>query len=210
MVVDNTAATAALQQPLDLGATASVTSLTKASSGHSDILLGAVATRDEALHAKLRTWRATAGAIPGPFECWIALRGLRTLPLRAARQSESALAIAQWLQRHPRVRAVHYPSLDPATRALAAAQMPRGCGALLSFELDGDADDANAVVAAARLVRPATSFGGVESSWERRARWRGEIAPGSLIRLSVGLEEPRDLLADLETALRATSRGPAA
>lgn len=205
LVVDNTLATAALQQPLELGAWASVYSLTKATSGHSDVLLGALTTRDETLLANAREWRANAGSIAGPFETWIALRGLCTLPLRIERQSQSAARIAQHLLDHPRVRRVLYPGLDPATRALAQRQMPAGFGPLLAFEIDGDARAADRVVAAARVIRPATSFGGVESTWERRARWPGESAPESLIRLSVGIEGVRDLLDDVERALAAAT-----
>jgi len=202
-VVDNTTATAALQQPLDLGADASVYSLTKASSGHSDVLLGAVTTRDTTLFERVRAWRNNAGGIAGPFEAWVALRGLRTLPLRIERQSKNALEIAEHLRRHPRVRTVHYPGFDPSTAALASAQMPLGSGPLLSFELDGDGAAAKRVVAASRIIRAATSFGGIESSWERRARWRGESAPPSLIRLSVGIEDVQDLKADIDAALLA-------
>jgi cystathionine gamma-synthase len=200
MVVDNTAATALLQRPLELGATASMYSLTKATSGHSDLILGAVVTRDQALQGRLVQWRTVAGGIAGPFETWLALRGLRTLPLRIARQSETALRLAGWLERHPRVVAVHYPGLEP-TRAVAERQMRAGFGPLLSFELDGDAAAADRVVAASRVIRPATSFGGLGSTWERRSRWPSETVTESLIRLSVGIESPDDLLTDLERAL---------
>lgn len=200
-VVDNTVATAALQRPLDLGATATITSLTKAASGHSDVVLGAATTRDAALHARLREGRTVAGGIPGPFESWIAHRGLLTLPLRIERQSATALEIARWLERHPRVRRVHYPGLEPTSTALARRQMPSGGGPLLSFELDADANTTDGAVRSARLIRCATSFGGVESSWERRARWASETAPESLIRLSIGLEAAADLQADIQQAL---------
>ncbi|MEO6709120.1 MAG: aminotransferase class I/II-fold pyridoxal phosphate-dependent enzyme [Planctomycetota bacterium] len=198
-VVDNTTATAALQRPLDLGANLVVTSLTKASSGHSDVIIGSVTTRDERLHERVRAWRYNAGAIPGPFEAWIALRGLKTLPLRIERQSSNALALAELLARHAKVSAVHYPALT--ARALAETQMSGGFGPLLSFEVHGGAEVADRVVSAARLIRPGTSFGGVESSWERRARWNGETAPPGLIRLSAGIESIRDLEADVLQAL---------
>ena len=201
MVVDNTVATGLLQQPLELGATASLCSLTKSASGHSDVILGAVMTRDPALADDLRSWRAVGGGIAGPMESWLALRGLKTLPLRLERQSSSALILADHLATHPRVGAVHYPGTNQQTLDVARAQMPRGYGPLLSFELDGTAADADAVVSAARLITPATSFGGVESSWERRGRWQGETAPESLIRLSVGIEPVSDLIADLDWAL---------
>ena len=201
LVVDNTTATAVLQRPLDLGATACVYSLTKATSGHSDIVLGAVTTRDRELIERLRGWRTTAGLIAGPFESWLALRGMRTLALRIERQSATALLIARWLGGLAAVRQVHYPGLDAPSGALVERQMPRGRGPLLSFEVEGGAARADAIIGASRLVRPATSFGGVESTWERRARWAGETAPEGLIRLSVGIEEPDDLLADIGQAL---------
>ncbi len=201
MIVDNTVATGLLQQPLELGAIASLCSLTKAASGHSDLILGAVMTRDPALAGQLREWRTLGGGIAGPMESWLALRGLKTLPLRIERQSASALLLALHLAAHPRVRAVHYPGLSEDTLDVARAQMPRGFGPLLSFELDGTGANADAVVTAARLITPATSFGGVESSWERRGRWQGETAPESLIRLSVGIEPVADLVADLDQAL---------
>jgi cystathionine gamma-synthase len=218
MIVDNTAATGLLQRPLDRGATASLYSLTKSLSGHSDVILGAVVSRDPELLAELRAWRNVGGGIPGPAEAWLALRGLKTLPLRISRQSQSAARIAEHLAAHPRVRAVHYPSLltGPAGEA-ARKQMPDGFGPLLSFELatpqadagtDAGADAgaaaaaaADAVVAGSALILPATSFGGVESMWERRARWPAEAAAPSLIRLSVGVEPADDLIKDINDAL---------
>ena len=217
MVVDNTVATGLLQRPLEAGATASLYSLTKAISGHSDVILGAVVSRDAGLLAELRAWRSSGGGIPGPFEAWLALRGLKTLPLRIARQSASALAIAGLLAGHPRVTAVHYPGIagpgvdgsgidgsgiDKALSELARRQMPDGFGPLLSFEVTPDsADAADKVVASSRLILPATSFGGVESTWERRARWPAETAPAGLIRLSVGVEPAADLITDIDHAL---------
>jgi cystathionine beta-lyase/cystathionine gamma-synthase len=207
MVVDNTTATSLLQRPLDRGAAASLYSLTKAISGHSDVIAGAVVSRDPELVAGLRAWRSSGGGILGPFEAWLALRGLKTLPLRIARQSDSALRIARRLAAHPRVRAVHYPGTEPSALAIARRQMPNGFGPLLSFEVDpagaGTAQQAaDRVVASARLILPASSFGGVESTWERRARWPGETAPDGLIRLSVGVEPAADLIADIDDALR--------
>ena len=202
MIVDNTVATGLLQQPLDLGAVASLCSLTKSASGHSDVIAGAVMTRDQALADELRSWRSLGGGILGPMEAWLALRGLKTLPLRIERQSASAMAIATYLGSHPRVTAVHYPGSCRQTLAVATKQMPRGFGPLLSFELEGTAAEADAVVLAARLIVPATSFGGVESAWERRGRWAAETAPGTLIRLSVGIEPAADLIADIGQALR--------
>src|SRR5262249_35172930 len=136
-VVDNTAATGLLQRPLDFGAVASVYSLTKAISGHSDVLGGAVGSRDAALLAAVRGWRTAGGGIPGPFEAWLVLRGMKTLPLRIARMSDNAMAIARFLSGHPRVRAVHYPGITAATLEVARRQMSGGFGPLLSFELRG-------------------------------------------------------------------------
>jgi cystathionine beta-lyase/cystathionine gamma-synthase len=203
LVVDNTVATGLLQRPLDLGAAATMTSLTKSASGHSDVLMGAVATRDRDLAGKVRGWRGVGGGIPGPFESWLVLRGLRTLPLRIQRQSENALAVARYLDGHSRVRVVHYPGTTAATLELARRQMRGGFGPLLSFEVDGGPAEADAVVAASRLILPATSFGGVESVWERRARWSSETAPESLIRLGLGIEPAADLIADLDQSLAA-------
>jgi cystathionine beta-lyase/cystathionine gamma-synthase len=210
MVVDNTTATSLLQRPLDWGAAASLYSLTKAISGHSDVIAGAVVSRESELLNGLRAWRSSGGGILGPFEAWLALRGLKTLPLRIARQSDSALQIAQHLAAHPRVRAVHYPGVDSSTLAVARRQMPNGFGPLLSFEVIPDqAKAADRVVASARLILPATSFGGVESTWERRARWPSETAPAGLIRLSVGVEPVADLIADIDRALSTLAWGSA-
>jgi cystathionine gamma-synthase len=198
-VVDNTVCTGLLQKPLEFGALASVYSLTKSLSGHSDVLGGAVVTRDGSLAETVRGWRTSGGGIPGPFESWLVLRGMKTLPLRIERQSVNALAIATFLAAHPRVTAVYYPGL--LATGIATRQMPRGFGPLLSFELAGTAADADKVVSAAELIVPATSFGGVESSWERRARWAAETAPDTLIRLSAGVEPIGDLISDLTVAL---------
>jgi cystathionine beta-lyase/cystathionine gamma-synthase len=200
MIVDNTTATSLLQRPLDWGAAASLYSLTKAASGHSDVILGAVVSRDAELLAGLRSWRTSGGGIPGPFEAWLALRGLKTLPLRIVRQSDTASRIARHLTGHPRVRSVHYPGMEPSAAALSRRQMPHGCGPLLSFQLNS-ARAADQVIASSRLILPATSFGGVESTWERRARWAGETAPDGLIRLSVGVEPAADLITDIDQAL---------
>jgi cystathionine gamma-synthase len=202
MVTDNTVATGLLQRPLDFGATASLYSLTKSLSGHSDVIGGAVVSRDGDLLAALRAWRSSGGAIPGPFEAWLALRGLKTLPLRIARQSQSSLAIARHLAAHPRVAAVHYPGVTAPAVELAGRQMPDGFGPLLSFEIIPDRGQAaDQVVESSTLIIPATSFGGVESTWGRRGRWAGETAPDSLIRLSVGIEPAADLITDIEAAL---------
>ncbi len=203
VVVDNTFATPLLQRPLDLGADVVVHSVTKFLSGHSDVVLGAVVTRSEELLAALTRQRTLHGAIPGPMEAFLALRGLRTLPLRLERAQRSAADLAVRLGTHPLVTRVRHPSLpaDPG-HELARAQM-RGFGALVSIEVAGGAAAADAVVDAVRLWVPATSLGGVESLIERRRRHAGEpaVVPPELLRLSVGVEDVEDLWADLSGAL---------
>jgi cystathionine gamma-synthase len=206
VVVDNTVATPLRQRPLELGATASLHSATKFISGHADLILGAVITDDEELAASLRSRRTLEGAIPGPVDAYLALRGLRTMALRVDRGEASAADLARRLAEHPGVARVRYPGLpDHPGHELAARQMS-GFGALLSFETHGDADTADRVCAAVRLITNATSLGGVESLIERRARYPSEReagVPETLLRLSVGIEHVDDLWADLEAALAA-------
>jgi cystathionine gamma-lyase len=207
-VVDNSTAGPLLQRPLDLGAGAAITSATKQLSGHADLLLGYVATRDPELARTLRDWRRDAGAIPGPFEAWLAHRSLPTLALRTERACVNAQAIAELLAGRDDVGAVRYPGLprDPG-HALARAQM-RGFGAVVSFEL-ATRERAECFLAAAELVTDATSFGSVQTTAERRARWGGDDVPEGFVRLSAGIEETADLLADVERALAASSRARA-
>lgn len=202
-VCDNTFATPLLQRPLEHGIDIVMHSATKAIAGHSDVLMGAVVTRDDALYARLLRVRTLVGAIPGPFEAWLALRGMRTLGLRLKQAQASALELATRLQGHPAVTRVRYPGLqtDPG-HALASRQMT-GFGSIVSFETVGSADDVDAMCGSARLVLHATSLGGVETSWERRRRWieeRPDI-PETLVRLSVGIEDVHDLWADIAQAL---------
>lgn len=200
-VVDNTFATPMLQQPLSLGASAVVHSATKYIGGHSDLLMGAVIVADELQHEALVEWRTAQGAIPGVMEAYLALRGLRTLPVRFARQQRTAAELAERLDDHRHVERVRYPGLinDPGFER-ASSQMG-GFGAMLSFEVK-DADSADRVIESLRLIVGGTSLGGVESTIDRRARWKGEeIVPGGLLRLSVGLEHPVDLWTDLDDAL---------
>ena len=200
--VDNTFATPLLQTPLDLGADIVVHSVTKYLAGHSDVVLGAVVTGSTALREDLHTERSMRGGIAGPFEVWLALRGLRTLAVRLDRAQANAHAIAERLAAHPTVVETRYPGLpgDPG-HARAAAQM-NGFGAIISFTVDS-AEKATAIAEAVRLWTPATSLGGVESLIERRRRHTAEPAtvPEGLIRLSVGIENLEDLWADLEAAL---------
>lgn len=185
VVVDNTFATPLLQQPLGQGADVAVYSATKFIGGHSDLLLGAAVTADPDLAEALRRSRSLAGATPGALECFLALRGARTLPLRLRQASANATELAGRLGQHPRVARVRYP----------------GFGAIVSFDLP-DAAGADRVCAATRIVRHATSLGGVETTMERRSRHPGqEHLPPGLIRMSVGCEDVEDLWQDLEAAL---------
>ena len=201
-VVDNTTAGPLLQRPLDLGAHFALTSATKQMSGHADVMLGYVTTRDADAAQALRTWRTYAGAIPGPFETWLAHRSLPTLALRLERGCDNALAIARLLAARDDVEGLRYPGLltDPG-HEVAKRQM-RGYGMVVSFDL-GSAERAERFLAGARLVTDSTSFGSVHTTAERRARWGGDAVSDGFIRLSAGSEETADLLADIERALNA-------
>ena len=175
---------------------------TKALTGHSDLILGHVAARDAAWADRLRAWRTQMGAIPGPMEVWLAHRSLATLGLRLQRQCQNAQAMATYLATRPAVQSVRYPGLphDPA-HAIAAQQM-KLFGPVLSFVLPTQAQ-AERFLAACHLLYEATSFGGIHTTAERRARWGGDAIPEGFIRLSAGCEHPQDLLADLAQALDA-------
>ncbi|MFE5310585.1 trans-sulfuration enzyme family protein [Isoptericola sp. NPDC056605] len=203
-VVDNTFATPLGQRPLDLGADVVVHSVTKYLAGHSDVVLGAAVTRDDEIAAGLRAYRTLHGAIPGPMEVWLALRGLRTLHLRVERASASAAELARRLAAHPGVAEVRHPSLPGDPGHERAAGLMNGFGAILGVRPHGGPAAADAVVAAVRLWVPATSLGGVESTLERRRRFATEspTVPEDLLRLSVGVEDVEDLWADLDQALR--------
>ena len=206
LACDNTFASPVLQQPLALGADIVMHSTTKFLGGHSDVLGGVVVVREpgETL-GRLRDFQGAGGGVPSPFDCWLLLRSLATLPLRVRAQSAGALAIARFLAQHPGVECVHYPGLaNHPGHALAARQMHDGFGAVVSLQVPGGAADALAVAARARLFTRATSLGGVESLIEHRASMEGPATrtPPNLLRLAVGLEHPDDLVADLERALR--------
>jgi cystathionine gamma-lyase len=205
VAIDNTTATPLAQQALALGADISVCSDSKAMTGHDDLLLGHVATQDPELLARLLAWRSQAGAIPGPMETWLAHRSLATLDVRLRRQSANALALASALARHPAVLHCRYPGLpeDPAHQQ-ASTQMSL-YGPVVSFTL-ADQRAAERWLGALRLVTPATSFGGVHSTAERRARWGGDDVHPGFIRLSAGLEDPEDLLHDVIQALGNTKQ----
>ncbi|MEQ1855677.1 MAG: cystathionine gamma-lyase [Longimicrobiales bacterium] len=202
VVVDNTTATGYLQQPLALGADYVVASDTKAVTGHADLILGHVASRDPARVSALRDWRTRHGAIPGPMEVWLAHRSVATLPLRLGCQCVSAMRLAEFLAAHAAVKAVHYPGLPTHPGHAAAKRQMRAFGGVVSFDL-GDRARAERFMGALQLVREATSFGGVHSTAERRARWGGDAIGEGFIRFSVGCEAIEDILADVEEGLRA-------
>lgn len=187
VVVDNTFATPLLQRPLEDEVDLVVHSATKYLAGHSDVLMGALVTRDEELYGVLKGRRDLVGAVPGPFEAWLALRGLRTLHLRVERAQENAAELARRLGEHPAVAEVRYP----------------GFGGIVSVVLAGGALAADLLTRKTRLWVHATSLGGVESTFERRRRWKVEPAtiPDALVRLSVGVEDVEDLWSDLAGAL---------
>ena len=204
VAVDNTFATPLLQNPLLLGADFVVHSATKFIGGHSDLLLGAVACRRPEDQARLIRRREVSGATPGALECFLALRGARTLALRLRHAQESTGELARRLATHPAVGRVRYPGLPDSPHHAVAARQMRGFGAVLSFEV-ADAATADAVCAQLQVVAHATSVGGVESTLERRAKLPGQQhVPDGLLRLSVGCEHLEDLWADLNSALTAT------
>ncbi|HET6616660.1 MAG TPA: cystathionine gamma-lyase [Gemmatimonadota bacterium] len=204
VAVDNTTATGYLQQPLALGADYVVASDTKALTGHSDLVLGHVATTDPEQASALRTWRTQHGGIPGPMEVWLAHRSLATLPLRLDRQCSSAQQLAAFLSSHSAVEAVHYPGLsDHPGHAIAKRQM-QAFGSVVSFDLATRAR-AEEFLRGLELVREATSFGGVHSTAERRARWGGDAISEGFIRFSVGCESADDILSDVARALEQTA-----
>jgi len=185
--VDNTFATPLVQTPLAMGADIVMHSVTKFLSGHSDVLMGSLSTKDPALLKRLHDSRSFNGSIPGPFETWLALRGLRTFPVRFNKSQESAKTLVERLKTHPKISRVRYP----------------GFGAIISFEVDGTAEHAQKICESSTLIAHATSLGGVESLWERRRRWPMESlsVPEQLIRLSVGCEHVDDIWSDIYHAL---------
>jgi cystathionine gamma-synthase len=205
LAVDSTAATPILTRPLGLGADLVMHSATKYLNGHSDLLAGVLVTRriDERW-AAIKADRHDAGALLGPFEAWLLLRGLRTLALRVRQASENALAIARFLEGHSRIERVLYPGLPSHPQhALAQRQMAGGCGGLLSFLITGDAAAALAIAGRLGLIVRATSLGGTESLIEHRFTIEGAATgvPPNLLRLSAGIEDKDDLIADLAQAL---------
>jgi cystathionine gamma-synthase len=198
VVVDNTVLSPVLLRPLEHGADFVLHSATKILAGHHDALIGVVSCARAEDHARLAAFRAVSGIVAAPDPAWLLLRGIKTLAVRAERQSAGALELARRLAAHPRVSTVRYPGLDDPV----AARYVQAFGPLLSFDVQ-DGDHAAAVERALRLIENATSLGGVASTLEARARWEGERVPAGLLRLSVGLEDVDDLWADLNQALDA-------
>lgn len=205
VVLDNTVATPINQQPLKFGADISMHSGTKYIGGHSDLLMGLLVTADPKLAARLRHARLLHGATPGALEAYLATRGLRTLAIRLQQAQHNALQLAGFLEQHPAIENVRYPGLaSHPQHELAKAQMS-GFSGLISFEVKAGGDAADRLCSNTRLISHATSLGSVESTIERRSAQKGQehLAPG-LIRLSVGIENGDELLADLEQALERT------
>jgi len=206
VAVDNTFATPLNQQPLELGATVSLQSATKFIGGHSDLLAGVATTRDDALYHALRRSRELNGATPGTLEAFLAVRGARTLAIRLRRAQQTAQLLAERLEAHPLVARVRYPGLPSHPTHETARRVLKGFGTIISFDLAGGADFADAVCRSTRLIRHATSLGAVESTMERRAAIPGqEHIPPSLLRFSVGIEDAEDLWADLDSAIRSAA-----
>jgi cystathionine gamma-synthase len=207
VVVDNTFATPVLQRPLELGADAVVHSVTKYIGGHSDLIGGAIVTSDAEWVERLTFLTNAIGAVPGPMDCYLALRGMKTLPVRMRAHSENARAVAAFLVAHPKVTAVHYPGLESHPGHDVAARQMSDFGGMVSFQVGSDAE-ALALVTRTKLFFLAESLGGVESLIEvpgpmTHASVEGSPleVPANLIRLSVGIEHPDDLIADLAHAL---------
>ncbi len=204
--VDNTWATPVLQRPLELGVDVVMHSTTKYLGGHSDVLGGAVVARSmNSFFERIRTIQTLLGAVPSPFDCWLILRGLRSLPYRMRGHVEGAQKVAAYLAAHPAVDRVYYPGLQSDPGYAVASRQMRQPGAMLSFDVHGGRERAFAVVNALRLVTRATSLGGPETLIEHRASVEGEHtrAPESLLRVSIGLEHPDDLIEDFQQALEA-------
>jgi len=216
LVVDNTFATPFLQRPLELGADIVVHSTTKYLGGHSDVIGGFAATSDPTIAERLTFLQKSLGAVPGPFDCWLVLRGIKTLAVRMRQHCHSAHAISGYLERHPLVQQVFYPGLPRHPGHQIAARQMRDFGGMISFLAESE-EEAVALVARTKLFKLAESLGGVESLIELPARMTHAstadapfAAPPNLVRLSVGLESAEDLVADLEAALVRSAAGAGA
>ncbi len=210
VAVDNTIATPVLTRPLELGADLVIHSATKYLNGHSDVLAGAIVTaRRDPFWERIRSWRRNAGCVAGPFEAWLLQRGMRTLFVRVRRSSETALIVSRHFEDHPALARVLYPGLPSHPgHDIAARQMAGGFGGMLSIRVAGGEKAALAVLAGVTVFKRATSLGGVESLIEHRRTTEGASSPvpEDLLRLSIGLEAPEDLIADLEAALSTVPR----
>jgi len=200
VAVDNSTSTCLGQQPLALGADFSLSSDTKATTGHSDLVLGHVSVSDASWGDKLRAWRTQMGSTPGPMEVWLAHRSLATLDVRLRRQCANALTIAEFLSSRPEIRGLRYPGLPGDPSYPVASRQMTLYGPVVSFEL-ASRELADEFLKRCELVFEASSFGGVHSTAERRARWGGDRVAEGFIRLRVGCEDVRDLVADLSHAL---------
>ena len=208
LAVDNTFATPLNQRPLELGADFSVQSATKYIGGHSDLLAGIVSTKTPALLAALRQTRVLTGAMLGSLEAFLAVRGVRTMALRLERAQQTAMFLATRLQAHPQVSTSRYPGLASHPGHQLARRQLGGFGTIISFDVTGGAEAADAMCKNVRLIQHATSLGAVESTMERRAAVHGqEHLPPSMLRLSVGIENAEDLWNDLDQALRRGATG---
>ena len=205
VVVDNTLATPMVQNPLALGADIALHSVTKYLSGHSDILMGCIVTNDKSIFENIEQARRYGGAIAGPFEAWIALRGLRTFALRMQRSQENAMELAKRLEQDPRVLKVRFPGLPSDPYHERAKTFMKGFGAMISFEVKAEIAQIDKMCNSSILITNATSLGGVESIWERRRRWATEshTIPENLIRFSVGIENVNDLWSDIQSSFLA-------
>jgi len=177
-------------------------SVTKYFAGHSDVIMGSLSTKMPELHSRLAEIRKIHGGIPGPYEAWLALRGLRTFPLRFEKAQANALELAKRLSKHPGVSRVRYPGLPEDSQHDRAKSFMRGFGAVVSFEVKDGPEKAERICENSKLITHATSLGGIESLWERRRRWPAEstLTPENLIRFSVGCENVEDLWRDVEQA----------
>ena len=216
LVVDNTFATPYLQRPLELGADIVLHSTTKYLSGHSDVIGGFAATNDPTIAERLFFLQKSLGAVPGPFDCWLVLRGIKTLAVRMRQHCRNAHAVAGWLSRHSRVEKVLYPGLPGHPGHAIAARQMRDFGGMISFLAESE-EEAVGLVARTKIFLLAESLGGVESLIEHPARMTHAstadapfAAPRNLVRLSVGIESAEDLIADLETALVRSAAGAGA
>lgn len=216
LIVDNTFASPYLQQPLSLGADIVVHSVTKYIGGHSDVVMGVLATSNQQLYTQLKFLQNSIGAIPAPFDCYMAMRGLKTLPLRMKQHSINAMTVATFLQSHPAVTKVIYPGLSSHPQHQLAAQQMKGYGGMITFFLVGDIEDSRVFLSALRLFALAESLGAVESLAEHPAIMTHASVPAeqrvllgisdSMVRLSVGVEDIEDIIADLTQALAAVTK----